>query len=810
MCVRVCVCECVSGQHTLPALVFEMLSVVHEAYWKSGDADPFTHLNKHHLNNGGMLASLLCHSEYKVDQHPATTNVTSVAALGAIFTVLCRIIRIHGGKAVYFDGLLSAAMEHLLNLYAATTQTSGKITPPVLFPALKKSSHRAKQAHNKCLQNSYVLTKELEHTAAMLIEVFAARSWDDEMTHEAIDRGMWLQRLSDGDTFNQETPLLDFDTDSFTWQNNLFRPLSFADVEVLLVDQGHIHSLFCIRAMREQNQKQQSPFPLVFIEFRDIHASSVAPSLEKVVSRDRFHLVTYLSESGNCYNTLLVAHSQVWSAYQAYSVMNALVLSSDTESRDVTRLPFAPLLFQMLAGEGETRDLEAMRVACSVLGNWIGIKGVDPVSICNEPEKEQLSMRSFRRLVDTQRALQELLAGMAEELAPGHLPEERWSNMVTTAKALIAAILKPDAVNMEEWAKFSDLVLRGYYEYKSFVPIAQSILAATTPPANPEQKSDEIDTTYQKWFQFQSTVLRPRVESVHSSACNHRKGAGESFFRLLIQMEMESRGHGPTAIEKLLNTRLDPEGDTTMSDSKSMQTSSHAYHGCLSMFDPALAWILPETELVYANTRVFFFRRQYHQECDLSDTFLWFKWSFLHRIDARMFEGYNHRRRSREVRPVMANPKAKRPAPIKTSRPEDKRPPAKKTRVETVPQPRVVEMYSPTSPAYDPNSPTSSPVYSSTSPSPFFARTDAVYSPSDSPCSPAYSPDPYVEPEEKKAKPTTAAERQAEWRRSQVDQNRAAKAQLHAEKMKHAPPADVQQRQAQAARQQEAALRRLR
>jgi hypothetical protein len=639
------------GRHTLPALVYEMLSVVQPAYYNTSDINLFP-LNKHHLNNGGMLASLLGHADYKVGQHPAQTPVAPVAGLGAIFAILCRAIRLHTARAAYFDGLLTAAMEHLLNIFDCVRrdQVPQKLE---MFPAIKGSA-TLRDAHTLCLQHNYIPLKELERDAAMLIQVFRADAWADDMTAEAIDRGLWLQRLfmnaANPDTVIQGACLRP-DPAKFSWQSHRCRPLSFADAEVLLMRHAHVHGLQRVRMMRETEHKRQSPFPLVFVELKDIHAGNLVQSLEKVMTRGRFYITTYLSDTDGFYNTLVAMPSNLWAAYQSFTTMRSLLASTKTEGRDVTRLPFAPLLFQLFTTEFGTRDDDGTRVAYSILGSWLGAGDIDPVRICNDSEAPTRGNPTkpfyFGKLKQNQDALRYLFGATVEELKTDQTAEDRWSNLVLTAKALVLAILKPGLGVHTQWEELADLVERGYHEHKRYLPIAKSIIAATTsdrPPVVPEEKASAPDQTYEDWYPFQRKVLRPRVDATQEGGCNHSKGCGESMFRFLVQMEMESLHYGATRIESTMRQHILPrvDGDAIMSHDK-VTTASHVYHGCLSMFDPAVAWVLPDASLMFGTSahQVFVWRRAYDQYYDLSDTYRWFEWCFLERIDPQMFVRYN-------------------------------------------------------------------------------------------------------------------------------------------------------------------------
>ena len=759
------------GVHSLPPLVFEMLSIVPSVCWEHGEANPFV-ANKHHLNNGGMLAVRLCSLEYKLDQHPLDLSIQPLAALSAMFTVLCRIMRVHGVRAHYFDGLLLAAGEYFFKVQHLVESAASPVVAPRLFPECKGVG--VKEAYTQCLQRSVVAIKELTHQVATLADVFRGVAWDDDIVHEAIDRGLWLQRLVSGEVKSPDA-VLKHDEKKFKWRQSRFRSLSFASAETLLMRHGHNYSLARIRFMRAETKKAETPYPLVFVELVDIHAANAMPSLLKVMRRDRFWACTYLSDTDNHYNTLLAVPTNLWAAYQAFSSMEFLSQGQDADGRDVTRLPFAPLLYQMFTTDEVAFDYDGARVVLSVLGDWIGLEHQDPVDICSTGD-------DYKRLLPTQTALQFLLGASAEPLPVDISEAQRWADLVLVSRALLMAVLKPNPTLDGWWTEICSLVVKGYYEHSKFVPLAEAIVSASSPaePLLPHNSN----TTYEHWYEFQRKAMRPRVTAKTEGGCNHSQGCGESFYRFLVQTEMEMLGYSPERLAKVFASLIDEPSDeakalhvqseleilgyspmcaakvlAVLADDESkdkkkdderskLKTADHVYHGCLSMFDPPLAFVRPEMDFVYATSQVYFSRRDYDQVCDLSDSYHWFEWCFLDRFSPEMLAGFNAQRKAaaRPTAPILSPRSAKKraapqplPKPLfvvekaRVNEPE----PRKKARVdangERAYEPQ--EMYSPTSPQYDPSD-GSTPTYSATSPS--YSATSPL--PANSPCSPQYSP----------------------------------------------------------------------
>lgn len=850
------------GKHTLPSLVFEMLSTIHSAYWETGETNLFG-LNKHHLNNGGMLASLLCHSDYKLGLHPAGIQLNSTAVVGAVFAILCRALRLHSVKATYFDGLLHTAMEHLLILHANKGRDPKHVGSPLIPPALNGST-TLKEAQAACLQNNHQVIKELAQTTSALYKVFDARATADDITHEAIDRGLWAQRLLEGSA-QLSGAVLQHDPATFTWQNTRARSLSFVDVEVLLARHAHHHGLYHILEMVRAIRKLQSAFSPVYIELKDIHAANVQPSMAKVLPPGSFYLVTYLSDTDNHYNTLVVAPSNAWAAYQSYSIMRSLLSKVETEGRDITRLPFAPLLFQLLTTSGASLDAAGMRVAYSILGTWFGLGDLDPIDICPDHKK----------LKANQDALQFVLGQITDELKAGHTDADRWVNLSLVAKALILGVLDKRDTVAALWQRLCGLVPAGYHDHPKYMPVAEEILSLVK--VTTEEKATKPNTTYEDWYALQRQCMRPRVESTTVGGCNHAKGCGQAFYRFLVQTEMQSLQYGVDRIELAMRSfidhkssepkdgkdekKVDKDGDTEMTK---IHTAAHSYHGCLSMFDPALAWVRPDSHFVYGNTQVFVWRRQYDQYCDLSDTFQWFLSSFHSRIDPELFRNYNAcAGKPVGQAPAVLSPTAKRPrdVPVAKETKEKKArqdspfagllcqhgnvakdcaackssqwPPCKVCRAHFNPsiiktidgvcefcakkKPPPIRIPSPPSPPYDPNtspvyrpeemySPTSPAYdtgagYQSTSPSPAM-DTSADHEEVKSPCSPAFSP---IRSIEEKSSAQAARER----RQAAAEAGRAEQARLKKQQATSAPHPSVVARSARDAQQVQAVMKRL-
>lgn len=793
------------GVDTLPALVSEMLSVVNQAKWECGDVNPFL-LNTHHFNNGGMLTQRLSSATYKVDQHPPEIKFEVPAALGAIFVYLCRVIKLHDTNAIYFDGMLEAASEFLLSVYDETAK--GQLVPPSIFPVVKGAAP-LKQAFNECKRRCHMVLRELEPSAANLIKVFADQEWADDQIHEAIDRGLWLQRLEDDDECLAGPPLRPLFADS-RWHSHRFRILTFPECEQLLVRQGLVHSRGRVCAMKSSEKKRKTRFPLVYVELKDVHAANIIQSIESVMPRNRFHMVTYLSDADNHYNTLLVCSADLWSAYQAYSAMEALDNGQFSEdNRDVTRLPFAPLLFQLLTDESTERDYDGLRVALAVLGQWMGIGTPPPVNICSGDHFR------FLRLIQEQLRL---VFSCTEEdtLPPGVDADKRWKDLCVVARAFLAAVVAPRSGDMDALLERLRRSIKGYGDYETFLPIANEILRLAglgsapaevvlplTPAIVPEpdeskvkedEKTLEIEDEQESeanhpygWFTFQRQTLRARTEPLKESGCNHRPGAGKSLFRFLVQSEMEHLNYEPSKIKELVERHV-------LRKSSTIKTTQHQYHGCMALFDPALAFMRPDQQILYANTVVFLHRREYDRVFDLSDAFRWFDWKIRDRIKPEMLAGYQRQRlKARpptqgsgsfaKFRPRPQKKPAKRSmsdtdlatAAAELAAPPP--PPSKKQRIdaagESYQPPRALEaetiMYDPSEGMYK-----DSPVYSATSPSPYIPAQERENRYEPEPEAPPYSP---LLSQEQVAKKTSDAARIAEANRAKAEAARQAEAQ---------------------------------
>lgn len=779
------------GQHKLPALVCEMLSVAPPSCWESGDVNLFA-LNKHHFNNGGVLASLLHHADYKVG--PMTTALQPQGALAAIYMVLCRTLKIHGVKAIYFDGLLTAAMEHLIGIF--NLQGRSEFASPLMFPHLEGSA-ALKEAHTVSLQHNYVPVKELARSCTLLTQVFAAEVVADDLTYEAVDRGLWLQRLQDRSAPGYPDAVLRHDVGQFSWQNTRFRSLTFAQTEILLMRHGHLHGLARVRDMRIDNKRTEALFPLVFIELKDIHASSVYPSVGRVMNRGRFFVATYFSNTDDCYNTLLVLPSNLWSAYQAFSSMHFLGNTTKIEGRDISRMPFAPLLFQLLTASGHGADIDSVFVAYSLLSKWLGLGEIDPVTIqdLEVPGPESNLIDGNKRAIMAQEALRFLLAQTTDELK-GSTDAQRWDNLMLAAKAIVVGVIRPFGL-MQQWTELCRAVRTGYHEHKAYLTLAKDILLIATaakPSVSHEEKDDEPDTTYEDWYESQRKFMRPRVDVPCRGGCNFNKGCGESMLRFLVQLEMESLHYGQARVQ-------------FAQQQKKLKTASNCYHGCLSMFDPPLAWVLPDTQLVYSNSQVFFFRRQYDKHCDLSDTFHLFEWSFLHRLEARILAPFNDCRGKPQGKKVAVSATVKRGREEKETKKPKKLASPKRARVEPD-SPQYDPSDSPIvkNPTYDPNSPLMD--YSATSPS---YAAPVTLERAGSPTSPAFSPlRSTTELEhEQKQREKSFAQRQREYRAAEVERARQEQARIQTEKHKMLPHSAIQARDQAMLKSKTAAMMRL-
>jgi hypothetical protein len=300
--------------------------------------------------------------------------------------------------------------------------------------------------------------------------------------------------------------------------------------------------------------------------------------------------------------------------------------------------------------------------------------------------------------------------------------------------------------------------------------------------------------------------MRPRVEASCPSGCNISKESGRSLYCWLAQVEMESMHYSAARIQEVTRKQID------LKDCP-VKTTANCYHGCLSMFDPPLAWVLPDTQLVYANSQVFFHRRQYDRYCDLSDAFQYFESCYLGKITPEMLVKYNQCRGNPAAKVALLSPRAKRPRdnPFTSSSKgkeekkgtaeQKKKAPSnpddeatdlmvgtsrgKKARV--VPQsPERQQAYSP-SEGLEPENPgyNAGPGYSTTSPSPYVGT---------SPPAPTYSPIKSREEIERedRAREKSWAERMAEANRAKVAKAREEESKKKAARVASQPHKDVQ------------------
>jgi hypothetical protein len=391
--------------------------------------------------HGGILVGL--HERAQVRPQSFLNATGTVAAL---YALVCNVLRTNNVPPSLWDGLLVASFEFFWSLSEAQTaalraqEVRIKRDRILLPPA---GAHLADEFIGMSSLLAIAVDSLGDHLGQFLDALGGRKIELTTIVEDSIGRGLAHQSYNPADTGVRR------------WRKVGAHQLRDVDAERLLVHHGHLDMVANIRSKRDRmkavqlanaqvdegleflgkygfGDEQSKQPPLVYVLLSGIHAVYCIRSLGDVVPDGDLLVATFLDDNAG-YCTLLCISQDFWNAYQCYASIQAYSVDRDTlesEGRDVVKMPWAPLAFQLLTS---WNDIE-MAVGVWLLGKWIGVDVA-------ETSPRFLYTRVRSKLPVIRNHFQSLFGGLHKNDL-GRFNLAKWDTCCSLADAMIMSTLE--------------------------------------------------------------------------------------------------------------------------------------------------------------------------------------------------------------------------------------------------------------------------------------------------------------------------------------------------------------------------------
>lgn len=658
----------------LPSLVFEMLSVVPRVAYSTQESKASDGLalafQSRDYANGGMLVGLPgresgAHPYMKVLENPTRPEdvcLNSRGGAAALYVLICQVAKTNQISAEHFDGFVHASMTYAIEVI--NKRMSGRVTDKVRADIIPKMlGDEIKGDYATMQQHCKLASRDVKPLIAEAIMTFKGETaLPSDHVEAATRRGLARQNISRGDdeqslgystwrrvSYAEKSPVeaeqilaLHAQYDALIELRARFTRVKSAAALNKLNHEEEIRALlardFTIRAGILVKQGPPRPTRVVCIELKGVHAADIVPSsIMRVLKPDEFFATSYFSQADRAYNTLIITDATCWNAYQTYCCMQMFTGAGDDlfpAREETVRMPQAPTIFQLITSGSDSQ----LRVGFWALCLWYGAIALDH----HLPSQLAAERKESNRIMDKVQFCIKMVLGypVGEDLKGDELAESADDADLIT-KALVIGLAAREKEDIEAHERLMLHTTEGDpHSRKTPIldlrPLARAVILGVvgrqTPNGIDKMRYNQIDC--QRLLGTRPRTRASTFMAANEPGCSHDHALGQFLMAHIMAAEMQYCTGEPCTAYTI-----------NVGDSDLRMSSGHTRHVCASIEDFAIAFQKPKMKMIFPDTQVYVFRRDYDRDLDLSPHYRDFEDRFLSKIPEGLFSGGNSIRR---------------------------------------------------------------------------------------------------------------------------------------------------------------------